>query len=175
MRRCPWSADRRSVAAGVARRSGPTTTRRTGSPTTASGSPSTGCRTCSPATSMQSSTPSPPTSGRANSRERRERAQRAHVSPMDRHGLVRGSAGVAGRRPVRRMITWRELWAETADKVGSRPMARWLCERAGGFDGDELRDALDVPATHRAVAHLDAMLARLEGGEPLQYVLGSWA
>jgi release factor glutamine methyltransferase len=34
---------------------------------------------------------------------------------------------------------------------------------------------LDRPATERCVAHLDAMLARLATGEPLQYVLGRWA
>ena len=74
-----------------------------------------------------------------------------------------------------RTITWRELWAETAERVGSRPRARWLCTTASGLDGDEWREALDRPVTHRAVAHLDAMLRRLDAGEPLQYVLGSWA
>ena len=34
---------------------------------------------------------------------------------------------------------------------------------------------LDEPATERAVAHLDAMVARARAGEPIQYVLGSWA
>jgi len=76
---------------------------------------------------------------------------------------------------VGRTISWRELWAQTAERVGSRPMAQWLCATASGFDGDEWREALDRPVTHRAVAHLDAMLRRLDAGEPLQYVLGSWA
>ena len=33
---------------------------------------------------------------------------------------------------------------------------------------------LDEPATQRAVAQLDAMVARRRTGEPLQYVLGHW-
>jgi release factor glutamine methyltransferase len=71
-------------------------------------------------------------------------------------------------------VTWRELWADTARVVGDRAPARWLCEVASGLDADELLASLDEPATERMVAHLDAMLARLREGEPLQYVLGRW-
>jgi release factor glutamine methyltransferase len=71
-------------------------------------------------------------------------------------------------------ITWRSLWAETTRTVGDRIRARWLCETAAGCDPDEFLDELDHPVTERMVAHLDAMLARLRVGEPLQYVLGSW-
>jgi release factor glutamine methyltransferase len=71
-------------------------------------------------------------------------------------------------------LTWRELWRAAAGKLG-RPQARWMCEVASGFDGAELLDALDQPATERQVAHLDAMLARSRAGEPLQYVLGRWS
>ncbi|MDP9465176.1 MAG: peptide chain release factor N(5)-glutamine methyltransferase, partial [Actinomycetota bacterium] len=70
-------------------------------------------------------------------------------------------------------ISWGELWNETAARVG-RAEARWMCEVASGCDGDELLLRLDQPATERGVAHLDAMLARLGTGEPLQYVLGRW-
>ena len=69
-------------------------------------------------------------------------------------------------------MNWRELWAETAGRVGERPAARWLCEVASG--ADRIEDVLDEPATERMVAHLDAMLARHAGGEPLAYVLGRW-
>jgi release factor glutamine methyltransferase len=72
-------------------------------------------------------------------------------------------------------VSWRELWAETAAAVGDRAQARWLCEVASGStDGDEFLARLDEPATVRMVSHLDAMLARLRQGEPLQYVLGEW-
>ena len=70
-------------------------------------------------------------------------------------------------------ISWGELWNQTAARLG-RPQARWMCEVASGFDRDEFLAGLDLPATERGVAHLDAMLARLETGEPLQYVLGRW-
>ncbi|MEO5899550.1 MAG: peptide chain release factor N(5)-glutamine methyltransferase [Ilumatobacteraceae bacterium] len=72
-------------------------------------------------------------------------------------------------------ISWRALWVQTAATVGGRPQARWLCEAASGFDGDEFLAELDSAATMRSVALLDLMLGRLAIGEPLQYVLGSWA
>lgn len=70
-------------------------------------------------------------------------------------------------------LTWGELWNETTTGL-DRPRARWLCEVASGHDGDEFLAILAHPASERAVAHLDAMLARLADGEPLQYVLGRW-
>jgi release factor glutamine methyltransferase len=74
-------------------------------------------------------------------------------------------------------VTWRELWDETAARIGgdaARPRARWLCEEASGYEGTEFADVLDRPATQRTVAALDRMVARYLAGEPLQYVLGSW-
>ena len=86
-----------------------------------------------------------------------------------------------------RTITWRELWSETTIAVASgdverplaghgedRRIARWLCETASGADGSEFDDILDEPATERTVHTLDAMVARVRAGEPLQYVLGRW-
>ena len=72
-------------------------------------------------------------------------------------------------------LTWRELWDETAALLGERPQARWICETASGLDGAEFVAALDERATERMVSHLDRMVARYRGGEPLQYVLGHWA
>lgn len=71
-------------------------------------------------------------------------------------------------------VTIRELWDRTADLLDDRPAARWLCEVATSADGEEFMATLDEPVTERMVAHLDAMLARLRTGEPLQYVLGRW-
>ena len=71
-------------------------------------------------------------------------------------------------------LSWRQLWEQTAPLIG-RAEARWLCEEASGCFGDEFADALDAFASQRSVAHLDAMLARLRAGEPLQYVLGHWS
>jgi len=83
-------------------------------------------------------------------------------------------------------ITWRELWAETASTLAGRTtarrlgggedrqVARWICETASGADGEEFLEILDAPATQRTVHALDAMVARVRAGEPLQYVLGRW-
>lgn len=78
--------------------------------------------------------------------------------------------------PATDVVTWRQLWAETADAVGDRNQARWLCEVASAsVDGDEFVARLDEPATERMVSHLDTMVARARTGEPIQYVLGEWS
>jgi hypothetical protein len=83
-------------------------------------------------------------------------------------------------------ITWRELWGETAQTIDewhgaqrlgvveSRRIARFLCEAASGAEGTEFLEILEDPATERTVHALDAMVARVRAGEPLQYVLGRW-
>jgi release factor glutamine methyltransferase len=60
------------------------------------------------------------------------------------------------------------------DDLGSAHEARWVVERASGWEGAELVGHLDEAGTARAVAHVEAMVARRVGGEPLQYVLGRW-
>lgn len=72
-------------------------------------------------------------------------------------------------------MTWRQLYAEATERLGSAAEARWVCETASGVSGRAWPAALDQPATQRGVAALDAMLARRATGEPLQYVLGAWA
>jgi release factor glutamine methyltransferase len=52
--------------------------------------------------------------------------------------------------------------------------ARWLVERASGYDGVELVMVEDELASTLSAQHLDDMLVRRTAGEPLQYVLGSW-
>lgn len=71
-------------------------------------------------------------------------------------------------------ITVRELWRRSAEAVGAPNEARWICEVATSLDGAEFDAALDAPVTERVVRHHDAMLARYQAGEPLQYVLGRW-
>ena len=73
-----------------------------------------------------------------------------------------------------RTVSWRELWDRTASRTG-RAEARWLCEEASGCFGEEFVDVLTDAASERSVAHLDEMLARVQTGEPLQYVLGHWS
>ena len=71
--------------------------------------------------------------------------------------------------------TWRALWDEAIPIAGGRAQARWVCEEASGTASEEFGEILEQPPTARMLAHLDSMLARLRGGEPLQYVLGHWA
>ncbi len=72
--------------------------------------------------------------------------------------------------------TWRKVLATTAAVTGDRASARWLCEvAASAVDAADFAEMLDTAPTARMVEHLDAMVARLATGEPLQYVLGQWS
>jgi release factor glutamine methyltransferase len=75
--------------------------------------------------------------------------------------------------------SWRQLWIETTAALGGDPEAaneaRWLCQEASGLSGAEWALGLDEAPGSRAVTRLDAMVARRRAGEPLQYVIGSWA
>ena len=71
-------------------------------------------------------------------------------------------------------VTWGELLAETVGRVDDPQHARWICETATSSTPDEFTALLAEAAGERAVAHLDAMIARVLTGEPIQYVLGSW-
>jgi len=65
------------------------------------------------------------------------------------------------------------LLRATAEVLGDRDAARWMCEVA--FAHRPLADIAGEPVTDRMVAHLDSMVARRRAGEPLQYVLGEWS
>lgn len=71
-------------------------------------------------------------------------------------------------------VSWRALVHETAALLGDASEARWICEEVSGCRGAEWFGLLDSPAGTRAVARLDALVARRQAGEPLQYVLGAW-
>lgn len=76
-------------------------------------------------------------------------------------------------------ITWREVLADTTHRLGAVAAspaveARWIVERASGFEGVEHVTMLDEPVTQRAMHFHDLMVERRLRGEPLQYVLGRW-
>jgi len=70
-------------------------------------------------------------------------------------------------------LTWAQVRRDAAADLraagvaSAEAEARWLVEEAA--------PDLDGPVTTRALAHLDAMLGRRLGGEPLQHVLGHWS
>jgi release factor glutamine methyltransferase len=76
--------------------------------------------------------------------------------------------------------TWAELRVRAEQRLrgtgAPRPdaEARWMVERVSGYDGAELVTNEHEVATAPAIEHLDDMLDRRAGGEPLQYVLGRW-
>lgn len=70
--------------------------------------------------------------------------------------------------------TWGAVLHRAEAELRSRQAAGWMVERASGWEAAELSAHLRDVAPARAVAHVDAMVARRAGGEPLQYVLGRW-
>lgn len=77
-------------------------------------------------------------------------------------------------------IAWRSLHDEAVDRLRAAGLpspevdARRIVERASGNEGATFALGLSDLVTVRGVAAFDAMLARREQGEPLQYVLGGW-
>ncbi len=69
--------------------------------------------------------------------------------------------------------TWRSALAAAVAEVGELD-ARRLVERASGYDSGTLIVHLDEVPTPQAQRHLDQMVDRRRGGEPLQYVVGAW-
>jgi release factor glutamine methyltransferase len=78
------------------------------------------------------------------------------------------------------VTTWADLRVRAESRLrDSRALrpdveARWMVERVSGYDATELVTNEQEPATAPAELHLDDMLERRAGGEPLQYVLGRW-
>ena len=64
---------------------------------------------------------------------------------------------------------------ESAGVAEPEVSARRIAAEASGSDAAQIALAPQTPMTVRMVAHADAMAARRVAGEPLQYVLGSWA
>ncbi|MGH9179489.1 MAG: peptide chain release factor N(5)-glutamine methyltransferase [Acidimicrobiales bacterium] len=67
------------------------------------------------------------------------------------------------------------MLADATQRLGSASDARRIVERASGWEGAAHVLHLEDPATVRALAHFDRMVARRGAGEPLQYVLEAWA
>lgn len=70
--------------------------------------------------------------------------------------------------------TWGEVLRGLVGRGIEPPAARWMCETASGHDGAEFAEITSMPVPDRLRERIESMTARLEGGEPLQYVLGRW-
>ena len=79
-------------------------------------------------------------------------------------------------------VCWRSLFDEARHRLttaGSVDLpdvdARRIVEAAAGAAPAEFERVLDEPAMKRAAVWFYSMLERRAGGEPLQYVVGSWS
>ncbi|HEY8527688.1 MAG TPA: peptide chain release factor N(5)-glutamine methyltransferase [Acidimicrobiales bacterium] len=102
------------------------------------------------------------------------------ATPGGRRSPGPGGAAAAGGGEGE-PVPWRALVAEASARLAAAGVenaaqeARWLAQRAGGFEPAELVLALDDPATVRSATFFFQMLERRVAGEPLQYVLGRWS
>ena len=77
--------------------------------------------------------------------------------------------------------TWAELLEssvsalETKNFPNARVEAHWILEVASGYSREELIANLNVEAPRLGAKHLDKILNKRLGGEPIQYALGSWS
>jgi len=78
-------------------------------------------------------------------------------------------------------VTWRDLRNHVASRLADGPPAnpgneaRWIVEEVSGLRGADLVAAGSERVSVAAVERVEAMVQRRVAGEPLQYVLGSWA
>lgn len=77
-------------------------------------------------------------------------------------------------------MTWRELRAEAERELAhagvgpAETEARFIVERASGYDGAEWFEIADAAPPALAARKFHEMVRRRVAGEPLQYVLGGW-
>jgi release factor glutamine methyltransferase len=87
-----------------------------------------------------------------------------------------GNSAASDARPM----TWRELRNAAARELAEAGIppaeaeARFIVERASGYDAGEWLDIAEAPPPARAEREVREMLRRRVAGEPLQYVLGGW-
>ncbi|MDH4143856.1 MAG: peptide chain release factor N(5)-glutamine methyltransferase [Acidimicrobiia bacterium] len=77
-------------------------------------------------------------------------------------------------------LSWEVICAEAVDRLAARGFAAaprevdWILEVVAGIAPGDRSGRAEL-ATSRRLARFDAMVERRLGGEPLQYVLGSWS
>jgi release factor glutamine methyltransferase len=74
-----------------------------------------------------------------------------------------------------RSQTLRELLVSASVALGSAPQARWIVAHAAGLSTGDLVGRLDITAPSVVADAVHQMVNRCLAGEPLQYVLGTWA
>ena len=72
-------------------------------------------------------------------------------------------------------MTTGALLAELADELGDRAEAKWIVSHVTGRSPAALRASLEDDLPDRLVDDARRLAQRCRAGEPLQYVVGSWA
>ena len=83
-------------------------------------------------------------------------------------------------RTPREEVLWRQLYQEAKENLASKDFevpdmeARWIVEKASGYQGTAFTSAMDEKASTLEIKHFKAILEKRLAGQPLQYALGSW-
>ena len=83
-------------------------------------------------------------------------------------------------RTPREEVLWRQLYQEAKENLASRDFevpdmeARWIVEKASGYQGTKSTSVMDEKASTLEIKHFKAILEKRLAGQPLQYALGSW-
>jgi release factor glutamine methyltransferase len=72
-------------------------------------------------------------------------------------------------------LTVRRLTTSVAEVVHSEPEARWIVAQAAGLSPGSLLSVFDTAVTEETSEAAHLMARRRAGGEPLQYILGTWS
>lgn len=74
-----------------------------------------------------------------------------------------------------RPVTWHDLWTVATERLGDPQQARFLVEAVAGTSGAAFLALLRTEVPPGVDEDLLARVARIERGEPLQYVMGEWS
>jgi len=77
-------------------------------------------------------------------------------------------------------VSWYQLYNKAKEQLASTDTetsateAKWIVEKASGYEGAQFASAMNMAAPTLGIKHFEIMLKKRLDGEPLQYALGSW-
>src|SRR5579863_363057 len=95
--------------------------------------------------------------------------------PITEQAPITDDAPMTVNRVAMPAVDVRALLAWSSEVLGSDPEARWIVASATGMQAGDLAVRADVSVSPAVSDAVQDMVERRWSGEPLQYVLGTWA